>query len=715
MASNAVLCHIAVEASPPMLVRLALIALFLLPGGAFAAGPTIASHELPVAGERTLASARTVARFNLVAIHWRGSGTVELRVRGTDGRWSEWLPAAPEAEDLPDRGSAEAAARRGWRIGSPWWVGPSDRIETRTRGSVRRVRAWTVWSPEVRVPLRATAAAGAPPVVPRSAWGADESIRRAKPTYAPVLRTAIIHHTAGRNGYTRAEAAAIIRGIYTYHVKGNGWNDIGYNFLVDRFGTIYEGRYGGIDRNVVGAHAEGFNTGSVGIAVLGTYDAAAPPKAAEDAVAAIIAWRLDQAHVDPLSMQNVISNGNSRFGAGLPVFLRTVSGHRDTGFTDCPGDRFYARLGELAKRAQAIGLPKLWEPRATGRLGGFVRVQGRLSGAIPWTVTITDALGSPVATGTGVGPTVDWTWDATFAAPGAYRWSIAANGATSASGAIGASTGDVAVALTGLAADPETVTPNQDGQADTTTLVYRLNTAATVTVTVLDAVGAPVAVVQPPTRKVAGEHTVTFDPLELPDGAYQVEVRARGANGSEAVQTVQVLVTRTLGGLAVAPAAFSPNADRRADRISFRFQLASAADVKVRILRDGRWVATPFAGRLEAGAQRIEWDGTKRIGRLRDGDYEVVVEATDTIGTGVVRLPFVADTRPPAVKIVSTRPLRLWVSEPAKLTLRIDGQPVKRAAQAPGELRVPGYRTAARVRAVAWDAAGNRSIPVRLP
>ena len=112
---------------------------------------------------------------------------------------------------------------------------------------------------------------GTPPIMPRLSWGADESIRRGPPTYAPAVRFAIVHHTAGRNDYSRAEAAAIVKGIQLFHVQGNGWNDIGYNFLVDRFGTIYEGRFGGIDRNVVGAHALGFNTGSVGIALLGTY------------------------------------------------------------------------------------------------------------------------------------------------------------------------------------------------------------------------------------------------------------------------------------------------------------------------------------------------------------------------------------------------------------------------------------------------------------
>ncbi len=127
-----------------------------------------------------------------------------------------------------------------------------------------------------------------------------------------------------------------MKGIQLYHVRGNGWNDIGYNFLVDRFGTVYEGRYGGIERAVVGAHARGFNTGSVGVALLGTYSGAAPTKAAQDALTSLLAWRLDLAHVDPLGMQNVISGGSERWRAEVPVLLRAVSGHRDTGLHRVP-------------------------------------------------------------------------------------------------------------------------------------------------------------------------------------------------------------------------------------------------------------------------------------------------------------------------------------------------------------------------------------------
>ena len=169
-------------------------------------------------------------------------------------------------------------------------------------------------------------------------------------------------------------------------MKGNGWNDIGYNFLVDRFGQVFEGRYGGIERNVVGAHAEGFNTGSVGVSLLGEYSSLAVSQKARDALAALLAWRLDIAHVDPASTLSFISGGNARFPAGLPVFLRTVSGHRDAGFTDCPGNQLYglltaARGRRLAARpAEAVLAARHRHRAGHGALQGAAVVGAALDG-----------------------------------------------------------------------------------------------------------------------------------------------------------------------------------------------------------------------------------------------------------------------------------------------------------------------------------------------
>ena len=299
------------------------------------------SRDVPLGAQRSLAAGQPSTRFNLVGLHWRGPGTVQFRTRSLAGRWSGWMVAAPEAEDQPDRGTDERTRLSSWRLGNPWWVGPSDRIEYRLRGKVTRLRAYFVWSPPAGVP-RANAPAGRlardrPPQ--RLERGREDQAQH--PAFASVIRLAVVHHTAGANGYTAAQSPSIVRAIELYHVKGNGWNDIGYNFLVDRFGTVFEGRFGGIERNVVGAHAEGFNTGSVGVAVMGEYSSLPVSAKARDSLARLLAWRLDLAHVDPASTLSFISGGNARFPAGLPVFLRTVSGHRDTGFTDCPGTALY--------------------------------------------------------------------------------------------------------------------------------------------------------------------------------------------------------------------------------------------------------------------------------------------------------------------------------------------------------------------------------------
>ena len=119
---------------------------------------------------------------------------------------------------------------------------------------------------------------GGPKVVSRSKWGADESIRCSSPDYDEFVSGATVHHTAGNNAYTKAEAPGIVRAIYTYHASTLHWCDVGYNALVDKFGTIYEGRAGGLDKPVEGAHAGGFNMNTVGIAMMGNYDKVAPTR-----------------------------------------------------------------------------------------------------------------------------------------------------------------------------------------------------------------------------------------------------------------------------------------------------------------------------------------------------------------------------------------------------------------------------------------------------
>src|SRR3954471_24801731 len=235
------------------------------PAAASAGDVRMVSRDVPL-GPRTLQSAAAPIPFNMLGLRWRGAGTVLFRTHSGAAGWSSWREA--DADTGPDPGSTEAPRHPGWRDGNLDWTGAARSVQFRVRGEVTRLRAYYLWSRPHAASVRRLSVAGEPLIVPRSGWRADEKITREHPYYAPTLKLAVVHHTAGTNNYTRAQAAAIVRGIEVYHVKGNGWNDIGYNFLVDRYGMIYEGRGGGITRNVIGAHALGFNTGTVGISLI---------------------------------------------------------------------------------------------------------------------------------------------------------------------------------------------------------------------------------------------------------------------------------------------------------------------------------------------------------------------------------------------------------------------------------------------------------------
>ncbi|MFD6420072.1 peptidoglycan recognition protein, partial [Streptomyces sp. NPDC060194] len=184
-----------------------------------------------------------------------------------------------------------------------------------------------------------------PRIVTRKGWGADEKLREAKFGYTKTVKAAFVHHSATGNNYRCADAPAVLRGIYRFHVKSQGWRDFGYNFAVDKCGTVYEGRAGGVAEPVMGAHTLGFNTNSMGIAVLGTYTNSAPPKAAVDAVARLTAWKLGLFGADPRGRVSLVSGGSNLYKKGKKVSLAVISGHRDGFATECPGGKLYKKLG----------------------------------------------------------------------------------------------------------------------------------------------------------------------------------------------------------------------------------------------------------------------------------------------------------------------------------------------------------------------------------
>lgn len=324
----------------------------------------------PVSGVPESAPTLTVSRpetdpFSLVGITWSydtavTDTVVQVRVKDDDGTWGGWTEVAQETLDQTSTPEDGTDLRGGT---SPLWTGSSDGVEvelvTRTGAQPTDVQLDLVdpgtsaaddslTSPAITD--TANADSSMPAVYSRAQWGADESIRTWDPEYAPTTKAATLHHTADTNNYSKADVPAIMRSIYRYHTVSLGWGDIGYNVIVDKFGRLWEGRYGGLASTVVGAHAAGFNTSTFGVSMLGNYDITAVPQKTVDAVAAIIAWKFSLYGVDPRGTTVLTSDGKygtSRYAKGVKVTLPTIFGHRDVGSTVCPGRYGYARLPEI--------------------------------------------------------------------------------------------------------------------------------------------------------------------------------------------------------------------------------------------------------------------------------------------------------------------------------------------------------------------------------
>jgi hypothetical protein len=332
---------------------------------------------------RTLkGTVRTGRRFNLVGLRWYGDAASSLSVRVHTRRgWGAWTAVPVDPDHGPDVGAPEPiAAGRG---SDPVWAGEADAVQYSLRGDgrIRNLRLEFVNTEGTATArdrrrgrsARAQASAvrpivpapGVPPIITRDEWGASKCPPRVTPAYGEV-KLAFVHHTVTANDYAPTDSAAIVRGICTYHRNSNGWNDIGYNFLVDKYGQVFEGRAGGIDAAVVGAQAQGYNAQSTGIANLGTFSTTGQTAAGLDALARLLSWKLSVHGVPPTGTVQVTSTGGSlnRYPAGARATLERISGHRDGDATACPGDGLYAQLPQL--RQMVTGGPVL--PLASLRL-----------------------------------------------------------------------------------------------------------------------------------------------------------------------------------------------------------------------------------------------------------------------------------------------------------------------------------------------------------
>ena len=183
-------------------------------------------------------------------------------------------------------------------------------------------------------------------------WDANDKWRNGKPHYIDQLKQVHIHHTATGNDYARRDVPGILRGMYRYHTKTLGWFDIGYNFLVDRFGRAWIGRSGGANKLVRGAHTLGFNNSSVGIALIGNLEDRSPGREALTTLVKLAAWKLDKHDREARGKVTVRSSGSDKYAEDERVRLPVIDGHRDANDTACPGERLYAKLPEIRRRTQ---------------------------------------------------------------------------------------------------------------------------------------------------------------------------------------------------------------------------------------------------------------------------------------------------------------------------------------------------------------------------
>jgi uncharacterized protein with LGFP repeats len=347
-------------------------------------GRTITSKALPVDG------------YGTVGVTWsKGSSIsdddINVRVRTRQqGRWSGWTKAEYHDEHGPDPKTREGKRARPGT--DALLVGDVDAVQVKvatkkaapadmrlavidpgkqavtarqkpaidtgrlaTRASATTVAATTdpatepTDEDEVTAPTDGEVALAAgeytprPMIYSRAQWGANEKLRDKRSLSHYEVHGGFIHHTVNANKYSAADVPGIIRGIYSYHTRSRGWSDIGYNFLVDKFGRIWEGRAGGVDRPVVGAHTQNYNQYSFAMSAIGNFETARPKPAMINAYGVLFAWKL--------SLHGVYA-GDTSVQMGRRSFP-AISGHRDAGSTACPGKHLYAQIPAIRNIAAA--------------------------------------------------------------------------------------------------------------------------------------------------------------------------------------------------------------------------------------------------------------------------------------------------------------------------------------------------------------------------
>ncbi len=644
---------------------------------------------------RPATRADTGSRFDMIGILFRttpaGVRTVEFRLRTSlDGTsWTPWFTLKADAQSGP----AGSVCGRADLVTEPVWVGAARFVdyEVATTGAgaapVSDVRLACVESEATTAvaaaPVTAPARSGAatissrlaapikPPIVSRAQWGANEAYRTGSPSYG-VVRCAFVHHTVNANTYTRAQAPALVRGIYYYHTQVNGWWDIGYNFLIDRFGTIYEGRYGGVTKAVQGAQVLGFNSWSTGVALIGTFETVAPSAAAVSSLERLLSWKLDLSHLNPRGTARIRCSTAEMYKVGQWVTVPVILGHRQVNYTECPGNVLFGMLPAIRKTVAALGDPKIFTPTVSPAVfspnGDGVRdtatLKAVLSGSDHWAITVSDASGTVVADFSGTGSTASVAWDGRDNAgrrlpDGRYSASFTATSAngTARPASVALRIDTVRPVISGLTLSPAVISPNGDHLADTARLAFSVNETSKLSFTVLNAKGVTVrtmtvaAAVAPGTRRLVWDGRVSSAGglAAAADGAYSVVVRAADAAGNAGTARCAVTVDDTLGHAAATPAWLSPNGDGVRDATVVSFRTTRGAKIGlVFAAPNGTTVRRVALGSLAAGRHSWSWNGANAAGtKVADGRYTCTLTAVNAAGTVAVPVRAYVDTAPP--------------------------------------------------------------------
>jgi flagellar hook assembly protein FlgD len=630
-------------------------------------------------------------------------GAVSLRLRTSlDGSsWSSWrvapLELAAEAGGPPQAftepvwtgaaryvqvqafaaGAGAPAALTGVRLVA---LDPSE--DSGTASPILRgvLRAAGVSGAGDAAPLTA---AGAPKIVTRRQWGADESLRGGRPDYAPV-KMAFIHHTASGNTYTAAEAPAVMRGIYAYHTRSLGWSDIGYNFLVDRFGTIYEGRYGGMKRGVVGAQVLGFNRGSTGISVIGDFAAAAPPAAALASLQRLLAWKLKIHHLNPRGTAKLRCDASDRFARGATVTFSVIAGHRDANSTECPGNILYPLLPtvrlEASGRPQApiIALVRVTSARFSPNDDGVLdetTLSLSLTKRAGWSIEVRDPAGRQVGSYSGKGTSDEVTWKGLDAggqrhADGVYTAVVRASSSLGK-----AQPKTVRVAIDTVAPGPPSATvrpgafsPNGDGSVDAAVVRYVPAEACAIRVAIVDADDTVRRRLTDWRGQNVAGHSATWDGrvseggrlVAADEGEHRFLIECRDAAGNTSRKRTTVVLDLTLGFPAASPGTFSPNGDGASDSAALGFTLTRSATVRVAVKAGGKTVRAFSLGALGAGSHKVVWDGADGAGKPMDsGRPTFTVTAKSSLGTTSATGELVVDLYRPRLSAPAARTVSL--------------------------------------------------------